>query len=125
MWLFVDTSERDFARVALLGPRIVIRTATGRGRVLHALSAVLPARRLSAVSGVCVVAGPGPFSAVRSGVLVGNLLARVLGVPLMRILKDDASDLRRVQARLREGYLRPVAYVSPIYDAEPNITCRP
>lgn len=125
MWLFVDTSERDFARVALLGPRIVIRTVAGRGRVLHALSDALPARRLPAVSGVCVVAGPGPFSAVRSGVLVGNLVARILGVPLMGILKDDASDLRRVRALLLKGRLCPSVYVSPIYDAEPNITCRP
>lgn len=125
MWLFLDSSERGFARVALLGLRIAVRTVRGKGRIVHALAALIPRDRLSLVQGVCVVAGPGPFSAVRSGVLAGNVLARMLHVPLYRVLRDEAADLSQIRDGLRQGRLKRVSYVAPLYDAEPNITCHP
>ncbi len=76
------------------------------------------------MSGVCVVAGPGSFSAVRSGVIAANLLSRFLHAPLIGISVTDAQDLGSV-ARHLEGLAQTSSastFIAPVYDAEPNIT---
>jgi len=76
------------------------------------------------ILGICVVAGPGSFSSVRSGVLDANLLARLWRVPLVGVTVEDAQDLPALARRLAAEHSRGAAYVAPIYDAEPNITVR-
>jgi tRNA A37 threonylcarbamoyladenosine modification protein TsaB len=72
--------------------------------------------------GVCVVSGPGTFSLIRSGVLVANLLARLLNKPLVGIESSKASNLELLASTLDSMRLPPNAYVAPVYDREPNIT---
>lgn len=71
-----------------------------------------------------MVAGPGSFSAIRTGVLYANLLARLLGKPLVgvRIDQDQTKTLAGICQVLKEKRVPEEAYVAPIYDAEPNIT---
>ena len=126
MWFFIDTSARGVVRLALLPRTGRIWSRTLRrlrpNAVVASASFLTPADR-KALSGVCVVAGPGSFSAVRSGVLLANMLSRVSSLPLMGISVVEASDLSALRARLVEGNIRPAPYVAPVYDAEPNITC--
>lgn len=80
---------------------------------------------LAEAEGVCVVSGPGTFSAVRSGVLDANIVARWFGIPLVGVRAEDASDacLPLLIKRFAHGTRHlAVSYVAPIYDAEPNIT---
>lgn len=90
----------------------------------HFLPALLAgcARWKDDLSGICVVRGPGSFSAIRTGVLYANLLSRLLRLPLFSISAEEAADLRRVAKRLEYGALRSASYVAPVYDREPNIT---
>lgn len=71
-----------------------------------------------------MVAGPGTFSSVRTGVLQANLLARLLRVPLVGVLAEEARDLPKLSERLWSGNLAAATYVAPLYDAEPNITVK-
>ncbi len=78
--------------------------------------------KLMSCEGVCVVAGPGSFSAIRTGVLYANLLARLLKRPLIALSVAESATLEDIQASLKQRYSNPVEYVAPVYDAEPNIT---
>ena len=70
--------------------------------------------------------GPGAFSAVRGGVIVANLLARLLKKPLVGVHAADAEDLKMLAGRLESGRLAASSYVMPTYVSEPNITvCHP
>lgn len=124
-WLFLDSHARGVLRLAVLPVTGRVRTRIirrPRVNVPVALSAFLDVDALSRIMGVCVVAGPGSFSAVRGGVLTANLLARLLGVPLVGVSADEAEDLSALRARLVTGTIPAMPYVAPIYDAEPNIT---
>ncbi|MFA5185837.1 MAG: hypothetical protein WC551_05080 [Patescibacteria group bacterium] len=125
-WLFIDTSKSGEFRVGLIGPGKP-RISQGQGRsnkFLPILALRLKSVDLEKISGVCVVAGPGSFTAVRTGVLVANILARHSGKPLYGITTERAQDLVRLKSDLETGKLEPVGYVAPVYDSEPNITLK-
>lgn len=76
------------------------------------------------LEGVCVVSGPGSFSAVRTGVLYANLLSRLKKVPLVGVTVEEAADLPSLARKLEASSWKSKAvdYVAPVYEAEPNIT---
>lgn len=78
--------------------------------------------RAASLEGICVVEGPGSFSAVRTGVLDANLLSRLWKLPLFGVRVDEAQDLDALTERLVAKSLKKKSYVAPVYDAEPNIT---
>jgi len=122
-WLFLDTHAPGMVRVGRFdGTRNSVRTLEDRAPA--ALLEVARQFHGEKPDGVCVVAGPGSFSSVRTGVLYANVLARWWRVPLVGVRSDEAeeSKLPDLASRLAEGRIHPVAYVGPIYDAEPNIT---
>lgn len=90
-------------------------------KLLPRLSAMVPAKNLK---GICVVAGPGSFSSVRSGVLDANLLARLWRLPLIGVRVEETEELPSLAKRLASFRTRSAEYVAPLYDAEPNITVR-
>jgi len=102
-----------------------IRVAAGTGRsnaYLPALARVAKEGAWASVDGICVVQGPGSFTAVRTGVLIANLLARVRRKPLIGVAAEDAQDLDSLAERIAQGLFPLSGYVAPAYDAEPNIT---
>lgn len=125
-WLFIDTSMSGEFRVGVLGkgkPRIL----HGKGRsnqFLPVLVRSLSSFDAESLAGICVVAGPGSFTAVRTGVLVANVVARYSMKPLYGISVEKAQDLDSLQAELESGRLDPASYVAPVYDSEPNITMK-
>ncbi|MSR85055.1 hypothetical protein EXS71_01270 [Candidatus Uhrbacteria bacterium] len=123
-WLFVDTHAPFQSRVGWLatGKKREIKTLTGRrGRILFHLAPRWRTYRKN-LEGICVVSGPGSFSAIRGGVLTANLLARFMRVPLVGISVDQAQDLFALETELLNQRLPVTQYVAPQYDAEPNIT---
>ncbi|MBD3250917.1 hypothetical protein GF380_00340 [Candidatus Uhrbacteria bacterium] len=124
-WLFIDTSERLRTRLAVFPKtgRTRVRIKAGRVPLVATMAAFITPDECSALQGIAVVAGPGSFSAVRSGVLVANLLSRVYHVPIYDVPKEIADDLFAIRKGIREGTFRSKEYVAPVYDAEPNITC--
>ena len=122
-WLFLDTHAMGQVRVAWLdGARVEEERVEARSQAALPLVERLVAGRREALEGICVVQGPGSFSAVRTGVLDANLLARLWKVPLVALVGEEATDLAALANRLKEGAFKPTRYVAPTYDAEPNIT---
>ncbi|MFA5129771.1 MAG: hypothetical protein WC477_02495 [Patescibacteria group bacterium] len=125
MWLFLDTSSRSRLRLALFSQTGVERLQDDEGErrpLVALLSAFISHRELTSLTGVCVVKGPGSFSAIRSGVLIANLLSRLYHIPLVGISCDEAVDLALVAKRVHSRRVGKSKYVAPVYDAEPNIT---
>ena len=123
-WLFLDTHQSLSSRFGwlLTGAAPEIKTIQGRSpRMLTSLARVWSTQRKD-LKGICVVAGPGSFSSVRTGVLYANLLSRFLHVPLVGVSVDDAASLSGLETIMRKRSSLPDLYVAPIYDAEPNIT---
>jgi tRNA A37 threonylcarbamoyladenosine modification protein TsaB len=125
MFLFIDTHKRDLIRFASwkeIGPIRVSEYTGLREPLLSRISEFIPRASLAEITGICVVEGPGTFSAVRGGVLVANLLSRLYHIPLYGVLKDDAQDLEVLRRRIASKQITSRSYVAPVYDQEPNIT---
>ncbi|MCR4278910.1 MAG: hypothetical protein NUV81_03355 [bacterium] len=122
-WIFIDTTSPGHFYAGELRRGKTLPIQNGRGsRVLPKLASRSGRERIQKSDGICVVAGPGSFSAVRSGVILANLLARLFGKKLVGVTKDDARDLNLLREGLEQGEWEAVSYVAPVYDAEPNIT---
>lgn len=124
-WLFIDTHAPGCFQLGFLDRnRVRVRSYTGRAtRCLNELFRLWK-RNVSNIDGVCVVAGPGSFSAVRTGVLYANLIARFLRVPLCGVNASHATPdmLNYLANGLIDGRFQHDVYVAPVYDAEPTIT---
>jgi tRNA A37 threonylcarbamoyladenosine modification protein TsaB len=123
-WLFIDTTKAGEYRVGFLsGHRQRIAAGTGRSnRYLAALAKTVKESDWDSIDGICVVQGPGSFTAVRTGVLISNLLSRIRHKPLIGVSVEDAHDLDSLAIRIAHGSFPSSGYVAPAYDAEPNIT---
>lgn len=125
MWFFIDSSERGrlrLAQIPVLGTVHAHDVIAPRYALIRELAAFMPKKRLSELKGICVVCGPGSFSAVRGGVLAANVMARILRIPLFSLDRSEAHDLEAVRDGLVQGRYHANAYVAPLYEAEPNIT---
>jgi tRNA A37 threonylcarbamoyladenosine modification protein TsaB len=124
MWLFIDTSAFGIIRLGLIsGERQNVKTYTGRSSgLLTLVQKRVGMARLQQVQGICVVAGPGSFSAVRGGVLAANLLARLLKKKLIGVYLEQTQNLKQLMAQIAQGQLAPTDFVAPVYISEPNIT---
>ncbi len=120
-WLFVDTHAQGRFRYAWLEAGKVLKHVEKEERAAGLLPLVAKDLTRFKITGVCVVKGPGSFSAVRSGVLDANLIARLLHVPLVPMSVVQGADLETVAQSLLTA-ATTVEYVAPEYDAEPNIT---
>ncbi len=123
-WLFIDAARPRAYRVGLLGVRTVrVRESLGRshGIVIECMSWLKKLGK-EPLHGVCVVAGPGSFTSIRTGVIVGTMIARLRGVSLIGVSCEDAVDLERLRTECFAGTRQPTEHILPLYDAEPNIT---
>jgi tRNA A37 threonylcarbamoyltransferase TsaD len=126
MWLFIESTQPDSFRVGALagrGPKI----AAVRGKshcILTELARRFSPADIKRADGICVVQGPGSFTAIRTGVLVANLLARLFKKPLVGVTASEAGDTGALAAALQAGSLCATDYVAPQYLSEPNITVK-
>jgi len=123
-WLFIDTRSRETALFGWLDSQGVLKShkvAHGAPGLMSSLARSIKLADLKSSQGICVVQGPGSFSSIRMGTLVANLLSRTSGRPLFAVDASEAGDY----VALAESLIRrePSAYVAPVYDREPNITC--
>ena len=126
-WLFIDTTRTGICRFGMLesdGSGVVTRQIRADRLLAHIARRIGLASLHQTMNGICVVAGPGSFSAVRGGVLIANLLSRFLKKPLVGISVEEAQDLASVMHRLEHSKKQSTvaSFVAPVYDAEPNIT---
>jgi len=121
-WLFIATTQSGEFRIGLLGQKVEVVSGQGKShKILPALARRITPQKIKRLDGICVVSGPGSFTAVRTGVLVANLLARYFAKPLVGVSLDEAQDLEKLGRELAAHVHKPVRYVAPVYFAEPNI----
>lgn len=120
-WLFIHSAVPDESTVGILSlEHIKLKRVTGRShQILNTIAKLKP---FPGIRGICVVAGPGSFTSIRTGVLLANLLAREWRLPLFGVSLEEARDLDALTQRLKHGNIAPQAYIKPEYDTEPNIT---
>ena len=125
-WLFIDTSQPNVFRLGTLSSdEVKVKEYEGRAReLLPMVARKIPTTVLRKLDGICVVHGPGSFSAVRGGVVAANVLSRVWRIPLVGVSREEAEDLTRLAQDIMTKKTLPTSYVMPTYDAEPNITLK-
>ena len=126
-WLFIDTHVPRRVRVGTVDADGCVRATLHEVHATQALKLIEQEQRRQTrakqqLSGVCVVSGPGTFSAVRVGVVLANLIALVRRVPLVGITPDLAEDPTSLAVALAHSQRGATSYVAPVYDAEPTIT---
>lgn len=123
-FLFIDTATAGTCRFGVLieGGKGIVSVKARSGSLLPLLASRIGLVKLKKVDAICVVAGPGSFSSVRAGVLIANLIARLIGKPLLGVTVAEASDLKALFLKLSKQDILWQDTVVPIYDSEPNIT---
>jgi tRNA A37 threonylcarbamoyladenosine modification protein TsaB len=124
-WLGIDTRTNGHSVVSWVeGEQIETIHVEGKAAQALPVLARLVEDRKEKVEGILVASGPGTFSAIRTGVLYANLCARLWKVPLIELTEEEAmlSQYPQIIQSYRAGARGASAYVSPIYDREPNIT---
>lgn len=75
------------------------------------------------LSAVAVISGPGPFSALRTGIVIANTLAKSLNIPVIGLKTEEVSTgqqlLELLERKIKNKRFEPVM---PFYGKEPNIT---
>jgi len=82
--------------------------------------------KLSNLKSFGVVAGPGPFTALRIGIAAANTLAWALGKPAFGVKLNEFTDeasLAKI-CELRSKKAKVGAIIEPFYGREPNITIK-
>lgn len=75
------------------------------------------------LSGVVIVRGPGRFSAIRTGIIIGNILSQELGIPILGVVKKTLlSDDAVLGSAQKVLGLKKYVAVKPWYGKKPNIT---
>lgn len=73
------------------------------------------------IRSITVVRGPGPFTAVRTGIIVANTLGMLWGIPVSGIIRSGLLTSGEL-SQLPQPKKRSVKFVRPSYGREPNIT---
>lgn len=135
MILLVDTSDGQTIFVALADARgkVVIQQRLAARyrqaeRLLPAIESLRKKSRqpITAITGIIVVSGPGPFTALRVGVMTANTFAWALKVPIVAVKAAKQTD---VATLIKQGLIklktagRP-AVIEPYYGQAPNITVK-
>ncbi|MDD5342026.1 MAG: hypothetical protein PHI73_01705 [Patescibacteria group bacterium] len=127
--LIIDATGQDKVEFGLiLGQRYyAFKSATdyqNRDELLVTLKRFLHRKniKLRDLTGLVVVKGPGPFTAVRVSVAIANALHFSLQMPLYAVAKTGDFMIKNVFDRMRLGKISKTEFVKPIYNHPPNIT---
>jgi tRNA threonylcarbamoyladenosine biosynthesis protein TsaB len=133
MILLIDTSQHEFTLVALIRSdgclirkKILKQEFQQSERLLPMIDDVLrkAKTRLTSLTGVAVVSGPGGFTSLRVGISTANALAFGLGIPVVGLsakgLSNSESFAILALKSLNKG--KRGKWVVPQYGREPNIT---
>ena len=123
MILFLDTTDKEVTKLALLSEsRVVQHEWQSRydqeETFLTSLEKFFKKTKIkiSDINKIAVVPGPGLFSRVRLGVVSANALALALGIKVIEVPQKSAIVFEKINA------LQQKDTIHPFYDKQPNIT---
>lgn len=127
MILYINTTERDFLKFALIDKSEVFLSINNIGNkqsenMIFLLNKFLKSRRikLTSLTKIIVNRGPGSFTSVRIGVVLANTLSYSLKIPIIAV--DNFSPIKK------EDYLELLShdskeeFIKPFYYKEAHIT---
>lgn len=127
MILYINTTERDFLKFALIDKSEVFLSINNIGNkqsenMIFLLNKFLKSRRikLTSLTKIIVNRGPGSFTSVRIGIVLANTFSYALKIPIIGI--DNFSPVKK------EDYLELLEceskeeFIKPFYYKEANIT---
>ncbi len=131
MILIINTVESNKILVALakgdvlFAKKEISREFHQTEKLLPAIDSLLKSKKIGfkKLKGIIAVKGPGGFSSVRAGVVVGNTMAWALNIPIIGFKLSEFKNLedliKKGRKKLKEA--KPGKIVLPFYDKEPNI----
>ncbi len=96
----------------------------GSEKLLPMVDGMLKHRRLQVkkIQRIVVVRGPGPFSAVRTGIIVANSLGWLLKIPVLGVTRSKLLTDREILRLIRQRAGKKFSAVRLSYGKAPNIT---
>lgn len=127
MILYLDTTERDSFRVAIIDKGMVVKDKTIASvrahseKLLKTVNSLLVQSKKSIkdIVGIAVVVGPGSFTSLRVGIATANALSYALAIPVVGVEADW--DLKQAGHLFKNNKLK---IVLPKYGQPPHITRR-
>jgi len=121
-------AEKLLPAIDLLFKKIKLSTTSAK-MVLGKVQKTLDNK--NKISGISVIKGPGPFTALRIGVATANALAYSLKVPVVGIIKEELGIMNNelgindeliqiIEKKLKK--VKKNSIIEPEYGREPNIT---
>ena len=125
VYLVIDTSDGQVIKLGLAHQRSIIDfqeltlIKPSGARCLRGINRLLKQNRINKkeLTGILVVQGPGPFTAVRTGVVLANALAASLNIPSAGAQSDVWLNLKKYLLKLQSN-----KSIKPKYGRPPNIT---
>lgn len=133
MHLFIHAGEREKTYLLLVKKGNIIgrvRPKFKQGKtadILKYVYALLEKNNVlpKQLKGIVVLSGPGQFSFLRSGIIIANTFAWVLGIPVVSVYGDEfLSEQELIETGMRKLSKTKKKFVPviPLYGREPNIT---
>lgn len=128
MILVINTAQNDNLSLVLLQEKEILRSTSINAKHKQSDKLLVEIDKLlkkdvKKLSHVVVVSGPGSFTSLRIGVVVGNTLAWSLGLPLAELSLDEFNNddfINIVNLKVKKAKKGFIA--EPVYDRGPNIT---
>lgn len=133
MYLFISSSDNTTIRMSLFSKNKILKKLVlseqppSRKKMLPLLDSIMKIMKihLEQLRGIVVVAGPGGFSSLRSGIAIANALGWAMKKPLIGVMADEVPEkesefLPFMFKKLKSARLGEM--VLPRYGKKPNIT---
>lgn len=134
MILIINTADSDKATVALAKNGKIITKKIFQSKfkqaekLLAEIDKLISKQKLTAnkLKGIIVVSGPGPFTALRIGVVVANTLAWALKIPVVDVKLNEFDNLNKLAQKSQKllARVKKQNIVEPFYGKAPNITSK-
>jgi len=131
MILFIHTADVKYIIVGLIRDENFIAKKRISSRykqsekLLASIDTLLKEQRihLKSIKGIVVVNGPGPFTALRIGVVLANTFSFALKIPLASVsvqeYEDEKKFFTKISTQLQKKLFKPI---EPRYGQDPNIS---
>ncbi len=130
MYLYIDTSERDFFTVAVFDESRFLKKKKVKSERKHSEKLLGSIKKilldsgadLKSLKGIAAVLGPGSFTSLRIGISTANALAFGLGIPSAGVPKPAYElDKDFIIGEIEKNRTKKLNIIIPEYGREPDI----